>query len=104
MKFWKDLFDGDLILGALEKVALAVAGGFAIAFIPFLRHWLVYLLWGPCLAIVFVWLYSAPSHYDAESEDAESSVDLKKGLVVGLAHLLAVSLVWKFVMSRIAEV
>lgn len=97
MKAFKDRFPGDMILIMLYKIVLAVGGGIAVGLFPVLRHWVIYILWGPCLAIAFVWAYSATR--DIDSEDSKWQCDLKRGLAVGSVHFVAVSFVWKFVMQ-----
>ena len=91
----------DLVLIVAQKIVLAIAGGIAIWLFPVLQNLPVYILWGPCLAVAFGWAYS--SVRDIQSKNAKWQFSLKRGIVVGTAHLLAVSSAWVFVTKTLPQ-
>lgn len=48
------------------KVALAVAGGLVLWIVPVLQHWVVYLLWGPIVGVVFCVGYAESVDYTSQ--------------------------------------
>ena len=75
-----------------QKLVLAVAVGIGLWLIPPLQHWLVYLVWSPILGIVFVWAYS--EYRDVAVEEPHWRFDVRRGLVIGLTHIISSTGVW----------
>lgn len=83
-----------------KAVAFAVFGGLVIRFIPFLQHWAFYVLWGPVFAISEVRLHSTTIVYDRKTgASSYGPRDLVGGLIIGLTHFVAVTIVW-YAVSR----
>lgn len=71
-----------------------------IRFIPFLQHWIFYVLWGPVYALVEVWFNSQTTVRDRKTgKNVAGPPDLVGGLIVGLTHFVAVTIVW-YAVSR----
>lgn len=90
----------DIPILVFGETVFAVVGGLVLWLVPFLQHWLLYVAWGPCLAVVTVWAYSS----DRDMTSGVARPAIARGLIVGIAHLIAVSSVWWLVTEVLPDV
>jgi hypothetical protein len=89
----------DVLLLICEKIVFAIIGGFLLWLMPALQHWLVYLVWSPVMSVAFAWAYSCV--LDIASENPQWKPAIGRGLIIGITHLIATSVVWALVKTAI---
>ena len=82
----------EIALLAAQKIVFAIVAGVAVWLVPVLQHWLVYFAWGPVLGCVFIWAYWKSQ--DLSGEKVEFRSTPVAAIIVGGAHIVAVSIVW----------
>lgn len=87
--------NSDIALLAAEKIVLSIVGGIAVWLIPPLQNWWVYLVWGPVLGGVFVWMYWKTRDVSADNPQWYSNP--VRAFSIGFTHIIAVSIVWVLV-------
>src|SRR5262245_41329694 len=82
---WKE----NLVL-ALEQIVFTFVFGFWIWLLPFLQHWIVYVLWSPGMGVLHGWAVCKVR----EPATFNVRISIGRGVLVGVTHFIATTVAW----------